>query len=212
MGQGKENDYGCQVCGSEADLILEGFDTVESVLKAGTLVCQHCGSEEHIVLTQKKGDETTKAVSLAVQREKEAYLFYTKAAQKTASERARDMFTQLADFELNHYKKMIHLSHSLQERGEWVPYSGQSEAKPRQRIEELEARKDTKDNDIDALNLAIKKEEEAGAFYREMVEKTEDSMGKNMFKKLAAEEELHRKILNDQLYALSNRGLWAWGD
>ncbi len=122
------------------------------------------------------------------------------------------MFNQLAAFEMNHYKKIAHLCHSLQRSGRWVPYSGQEKLKPSQRLGELEEKKNTKQDDIDALTMAIKKEEEAAALYREMAEKTEDPTGRDMFKKLTAEEEVHQKILNAQLYSLANQGIWLWGD
>jgi rubrerythrin/DNA-directed RNA polymerase subunit RPC12/RpoP len=211
MGREKGSDYVCQACGAEADLILEGFDTVQDVMKVGTMACEHCGSRDDIVLSD-QDDETLKAVSVAVQREKDAYLFYTKAAKKTSSERGRDMFTQLAGFELNHYKKMIHLYHSLQKAGAWVPYAGQKALKPSRSIEEARGQKDTHKNDVDALTIAIKKEEEAQALYKDMADRAQDPTGKEMMKKLAGEEEVHRRILNDQLYALSNRGLWVWAE
>ncbi len=211
MGKEKGGEYMCQVCGAEADLILEGFDTVQDVMKMGTMTCEHCGSRDEIVLGEET-DETLKAVSVAVQREKEAYLFYTNAARKTSSERGKDMFTQLAGFELNHYKKMIHLYHSLEKTGTWVSYAGQKALKPSRAIKEIQGEKETHENDIDALTMAIKKEEDAQTLYTEMAEKAHDPTGKAMMKKLAGEEEIHRRILNDQLYTLSNRGLWVWGE
>ena len=211
MGREKGGEYACQVCGAEADLILEGFDTVQDVMKVGTMTCERCGSQDEIVLGDET-DETLKAVSIAVQREKDAYLFYTQAAKKTLSERGKDMFTQLAAFELNHYKKMIHLYHSLEKSGTWVSYAGQRALKPSRPIEEIQGQKDTHENDIDALTKAIKKEEDAQALYTDMADKAQDPVGKEMMKKLAGEEEIHRRILNDQLYALSNRGLWVWAE
>ena len=211
MDHEKGSDYSCQECGSEAEVVIEEPATGKDATRVGAVVCEHCGSKEEIVLAE-GGEETTRAVNLAIQREKEAYLFYRKAQERTGSERGRDMFAQLADFELNHYRKIIHLSHSLRRRGQWVPYSGQEELKPNRRIEELEHQRDTMKDDIEALTMAIKKEEEAEAFYREMAEKAGDPAGKEMFRRLAGEEEIHRKILDDQLYSLSNRGLWLWGD
>ncbi len=208
---GEKDTYTCQVCGSEADLIIEGFDTVGDVVKLGTMVCAHCKSQEPIAIPEQT-DELLKAVAIALKREKEAYLFYNKAAEKTSSDKGRDMFKQLADFEMNHYRKMVHLCHSLQRSGKWVRYPGQEEVKPSLRAEQLEGKKDTKQDDIDALTMAIKKEEEARALYQEMAEQASDPNGRDMFKKLASEEEVHRRLLNDQLYALSNRGLWVWGE
>jgi rubrerythrin len=45
-----------------------------------------------------------------------------------------------------------------------------------------------------------------------MADEAADPLGKEMFKKLAREEELHERILNDQYYSLNNNGVWTWGD
>ena len=66
--------------------------------------------------------------------------------------------------------------------------------------------------DMDALKLAIREEKKAEAYYRSMAELTKDPRGKDMYKRLAGEEELHEKILNDQYYSLHNTGIWSWGD
>ena len=60
--------------------------------------------------------------------------------------------------------------------------------------------------------MAIKEEQKARKYYLEMAQKTADPLGKDMFKKLAREEEMHEKVLNDQFYSLSNKGIWTWGD
>jgi len=58
----------------------------------------------------------------------------------------------------------------------------------------------------------MREEKKAGAYYRSMAELTKDSRGKDMYKRLASEEDLHEKLLNDQYYSLHNTGIWSWGD
>ena len=65
---------------------------------------------------------------------------------------------------------------------------------------------------MDALKLGIRAEKKAGSYYRSMAELTKDPRGKDMYKRLASEEELHEKLLNDQYYSLHNTGIWSWGD
>ena len=48
---------------------------------------------------------------------------------------------------------------------------------------------------MDALKLAIREEKKAGAYYRSMAELTKEPRGKEMYKRLASEEELHEKIV-----------------
>lgn len=66
--------------------------------------------------------------------------------------------------------------------------------------------------DMDALRMAIREEKKAQAYYRSMAELTKDPRGRDMYKRLADEEALHEKILNDQYYSLHNTGVWSWGD
>jgi rubrerythrin len=66
--------------------------------------------------------------------------------------------------------------------------------------------------DMDALKIAVREEKKAHAYYRSMAELTKDPRGKDMYKRLADEEALHEKLLNDQYYSLHNTGVWSWGD
>jgi rubrerythrin/DNA-directed RNA polymerase subunit RPC12/RpoP len=198
----------CSHCGAEADLTVEGFEQVEDVLRReGKLACSHCGKE--VAWT---GQESAKAVRMAMQAEREAFLQYLKASRKTRDPRGREMFKQLSGFEVNHYRKLRSLSKSLQEKGEWIVYDGTSleEARPALKAEKLSGSDQL--NDLDALTIAIGAEKKAQTYYRTMAELTGDSRGKEMFRRLAEEEALHEKLLNDQYYTLHNTGYWSWGD
>jgi len=209
MAKKAEGIFKCQSCGGEAELFIE--DTPGSDGKVGTLVCKTCGAKEAVNLEDVQ-DDHLKAVKIAVDAEREAFLFYREAAGKTDNPRGKDMFQQLADFEMGHYKKMIHLYLSLKRENKWIPYTGVGEPTPQNRIEASSAGYETKNNDIEALKMAIEKEKSAAEYYREQAAKTDDPLGKEMFMKLVEEEEVHRRLLNDQFYSLQNQGEWVWGD
>ena len=209
MSEKVEGTFKCPACGGKAELFVEEARTGEG--KVGTLICQDCGAKTDITLEDVR-DERLEAVKIAVNAERDAYLFYREAAEKSTNPRGKDMFQQLSDFEMEHYKKMVHLYLSLKNENKWIPYVGAGELIARNRIESAKGGYETKDDDIRALKTAIAKETEAADFYRKMAEKTEDPMGKEMFKKLVEEEETHRRLLNDQFYALQNQGEWVWGD
>jgi len=199
----------CQSCGGEAELFIE--DASGSKKKVGTLVCKTCGFRESVTL-EKAQDERLTAVKIAVEAEREAFLFYRSVSEKSSNPRGKDMFQQLAEFEMEHYKKMIHLYLSLKRENKWIPYTGVGELKAQHHIEVSTAGVETNKNDIEALKIAIEKETQAAAFYRKMAEETKDPLGQEMFKKLTEEEEIHRRLLNDQFYSLQNQGEWVWGD
>ena len=46
MGTSSKLEYACEHCGAEADIVLEGFDNVEDVIKKKKgMVCKNCGKE-----------------------------------------------------------------------------------------------------------------------------------------------------------------------
>ena len=209
MSDKAEGIFKCQSCGGEAELFID--DTPKDEEKVGTLVCKACGSREAVTLENIQ-DERLKAVKSAVEAERKAFLFYRSAAEKSTNSRGKDMFQQLSDFEIVHYKKMIHLYLSLKRENKWIAYTGAGELTAHHRIEASTTGVETKNDDIEALKMAIEKESQAAAFYRKMAEETKDPLGQKMFKKLTEEEEIHRRLLNDQFYSLQNQGEWVWGD
>ena len=91
MGTGPKETLACQQCGAEADMTLEGFESVADVIRREKqLSCKACG--QHISWTDK---EDMKAIRVAMEAEKGAYQNYSKAAKMTRNPRGRDMFNQL---------------------------------------------------------------------------------------------------------------------
>jgi rubrerythrin len=200
--------YACQHCGAEADMTVEGFESVTDVIKREKkLFCKTCGKD--ISWTDR---EDLKAIRVAIEAEKEAFQSYSKAAKRTKNPKGRDMFQQLSEFEMNHYQKLTGLLKSLQEKGEWVLYGGTSLKKKTIPLKMEKPKGHEQLTDMDALKIAIREEKKALAYYRSLAELTRDPRGKDMYKRLADEESLHEKLLNDQYYSLHNTGLWSWGD
>ncbi len=203
-----KESYTCQHCGAEAELTVEGFETVADVIKREKkLSCKTCGKD--ISWTDR---EDLKAVKVAIEAEKEASQTYSRAAKRTRNPKGRDVFQQLSEFEMNHYQKLTGLLKSLQEKGEWVLYQGTSLKKKAIPLKMEKPRGNEQLTDMDALRIAIREEKKALAYYRSMAELTRDPRGRDMYKRLADEESLHEKVLNDQYYSLHNTGLWSWGD
>jgi rubrerythrin len=200
--------YTCQHCGAEAGMTLEGFEGVEDVIKREKkLSCKTCGQE--VSWTER---EDIKAIRVAMEAEKDAYQNYSKAAKKTKNPKGKDMFQQLSEFEMNHYQKLKELLKSLQEKGEWILYSGTSLKKKMIPLKVEKAKGQEQLTDMDALKMAIREEKKAQTYYRLMAELAKDPRGRDMYKRLADEEALHEKVLNDQYYSLHNTGVWSWGD
>jgi len=200
--------FTCQHCGAEADMTLKGIESVADVIKREKkLTCKSCGHD-----LPWTGREDIKAIQLALEAEKSAYQSYSKAAKMTKNSKGRDMFQQLSEFEMNHYQKLKELLKSLQEKGEWILYGGTTLKKKAIPLKAQEPKGQEQLTDMDALKIAAREEKKAQAYYRSMADLTKDPRGKDMYKRLADEEALHEKLLNDQYYSLHNTGLWSWGD
>ena len=152
------------------------------------------------------------ALDRAIAAEKEAQSFYLAAADKTDDAGGAAMFRELAAFESHHQEHLKALKASLNERGAWIRYP----ARELSRTPAAEARGRAASGDhadaLEALRLAIATEEKAEAEYKNLASQADDTSGKQMFERLAEEEAVHRKVLDDQYYSLSNTGLWRWGD
>ncbi len=200
--------YACQYCGAEADMTVEGFENVADVIKREKKIpCKNCG--KNIDWTDR---EDLKAIRLAIESEKGASQAYAKAAKRTKNPKGRNMFEQLSEFEMNHQQKLTELFKSLQEKGEWVLYGGTSLKKKAIPFKIERPKGPEQLSDMDALKIAIREEKKALSYYRSLATLTRDPRGKDMYKRLADEESLHEKLLNDQYYSLHNTGLWSWGD
>lgn len=152
------------------------------------------------------------ALERAIRPEAEACSFYLTAAGKTQDEGGADMFRQLAEFEKHHAERLSALKASLDADGSWIDYEGLPQASvPGPEAAGRPATGDHADA-LEALRIPIAAEEKAETEYRSLAKDAPDKAGREMFERLASEEATHRKLLDDQFYALSNRGVWLWGD
>lgn len=160
---------------------------------------------------QKLGLE--EALDIAMDAELKAQAFYAWAAVEVQDPHGRDLLGRLAAFEQYHYEQLARLAKSLQADGGFIDYEprtieqfypvfAQGEAAGAQ-LEELTGV-------VGILNKAIGNEKIAGERYRSLAEETADKAGEDMFRKLAYEETVHQRILEDEFFSLSNQGGWKW--
>jgi rubrerythrin len=153
------------------------------------------------------------ALDIAMDAELKAQAFYAQAAVEVQDPHGRDLLGRLAAFEQYHYQKLSELARSLREDGQFIAYETRSMEQfvPLVGSGEtartlLAGLKDT----ADILGRAIENEKLAGERYRALAEDTADPGGQDMFRKLAHEEMIHQRILEDEFFSLSNRGVWGW--
>lgn len=153
----------------------------------------------------------TKAIELAMAAEEKAAAYYEQVAQRAADPKGKDLFEQLARFERHHYDRLAAARDALGDGADYPVYEGTDFAAarlgPSAPVDEA-ARSDL----ADALQIAIESEKKAAAEYTRLADQAGTDAGTAFFRRLAEEEALHEKVLNDQFYSLTNEGVWTWGD
>lgn len=172
-------------------------------------------------MTQSLGLE--EALDIAMDAERKAAAFYAQAAVEVQHPQGRDLLGRLAAFEQYHYEQLSELLGSLQATGKFIEYEAQtvSDFQPSDEPSQQPAAsvsgsetagtrvRDFK-NVASILSQAIANEKLAGERYQALAEGTSDSIGQDMFRKLANEEQIHQRILEDEFFSISNQGTWGW--
>ncbi|GAB6064790.1 ferritin family protein [Deferrisoma palaeochoriense] len=152
------------------------------------------------------------ALDQAIRAEEEACNFYEGAAQTTDHPGGQAMFRELAAFERHHRRHLEELREALLHEKPWPEYQPR-DLPPRRTEGDTPASTPSPHADaLEALRIAAETEAEAEERYRRLAHQAPDRQGRELFLRLAEEEAMHRKVLEDQYYALSNRGVWLWGD
>ena len=153
------------------------------------------------------------ALDIAMDTELSAQAFYAGAALEVQDAHGRDLLGRLAAFEQYHYQKLAELARSLQESGQFIEY----EARTVEQFAPLVGSGETAGTELvdlkdvpSILSVAIENEKLAGKGYRALADRTTDPLGQTMFRDLANEEMVHQRILEDEFFSLSNRGVWGW--
>jgi rubrerythrin len=163
------------------------------------------------------------ALNIAIEAELKAQAFYAQAATWVQDPHGRDLLGRLAAFEQHHYQKLTELVRSLQVGGQFIAYephtidqfaplAGPPEALPPEVYDTGGTGVETAgmQNEAGILGQAIHMEKIAGERYRVLADDTADPDGQTMFRRLANEERIHQRILEDEFFSLSNRGVWGW--
>ena len=145
----------------------------------------------------------------AMKSELEAKKFYTDASIKAQSQAGKKLFKELAEFEQNHYNRVKNIIESRTNNMEiQTPEVTTQDISIKPEIEgEIES---NKDEIITVLNMAIDAEVKAQERYNRIASLFDDEESKKIFFNLSQDERNHKKILEDEIYQLSNKGVIIW--
>jgi len=149
-------------------------------------------------------------IRAAMEVEKNGHRFYSTMAEKAAHPLARELFSWLAQDEVNHLKTLQDLVPKFEEGAFWdneeefLPYlrrfSDREIFPSRERLEKVLTEPEA---DIKTIDLAIEAEERFAAFFHEAAKQARSQDGKQAFKWLAGEEDRHAAILKERRQALT---------
>lgn len=131
-------------------------------------------------------------LSTAVNNEVEAYEFYKAAAEKISDSSLKSVFSDLAKEELKH---KVLLEGYLKNEGKKLKFDETKDYKVSETVEEKPLSTDMKF--VDAIALAMKKEEEAMNMYNQFAESSEDEAQREAFLELAKMELGHKARLEE---------------
>jgi rubrerythrin len=148
------------------------------------------------------------AVETAIKMETDAITFYQEAIKNTSHPFGKEMFSGFVKDETRHLKMLQDMFKGLDITVELV--------RPRDTIktvfselkDEMMKRVKALDNEMEAINIALKFEKEGFDFYKNAVATAGTPKEKELFDELALEENDHYTILLETYKFLDNTGHW----
>lgn len=136
------------------------------------------------------------ALNQALKLEEEGKAYYQKALMNTTNKLGRNMFEFLIRAEESHIQKIKQIYESLEKSGKWanlIAEPGEKSGKVvcADAINNLKENIKGEINDIEALKIALKMEDESIKFYQCQAEVTEDLVEKKFYLLLVNEETDH---------------------
>lgn len=156
--------------------------------------------------------EIVRVIHIAIGNEKGACKRYLKFAKNTKDEKGRVVLLNLAMDEMGHLEKLEKQLYAMMEGKPWVlPVTDEEDPAV---VETGEADVDLLNLDIEALDdikaleVALEYEILANKYYLTHAGKTDNEELKKLFLSLAAEEEIHKNIIQAEIDSISDSGFW----
>lgn len=144
-------------------------------------------------------------IAAAKDVEKNGHRFYSTMAERASDLLLKELFTWLAQDEVEHLRRLHELEESYQDGAfadseeEFLPYLSQfSDMKIFPDAERLEAVLQTDTADIQALDMAIEAEVKFSEFFLKASKLAQTEDGQKAFAWLAGEETRHAKLLQER--------------
>lgn len=145
-------------------------------------------------------------LDIAIEREKGAHDFYSRAAEITQDAKGKGMFVWLAQQELGHFNSLRNLKEALKKVGNEVEFGRLSDedSKVIESMPKSEASGEVTASTtvLEALQITMQAEKASIELYRRAERNILDPAAKTMFSEMVAEEQAHLLMLGDQYQAI----------
>lgn len=157
-------------------------------------------------------EDFSQIIRTAIKMETDGIKFYKKAVDKTSHSFGKKMFLSFMKDEERHLKVLKEILVDLNFSG----FEEYFEETPRDKIktvfdrvkDEINERIAASPDEIKALSVGMKMEEESVGFYESALKKTADPGAKTLLEKLILEEKDHYRILENTHSFLKDSGKW----
>ena len=158
--------------------------------------------------------KTLDALRIAVQMEIDGKEYYIKASQASSNSAGRKFLKSLSEAEDIHRQKFIQIYESVRDKNAWPrAFLSPGANKHLKTIfstatERMAARTNVLKDELDAVQLAIKKESQTFDFYTKRSAKATGEAEKTYYSAIADEEREHHLALSDYYEFLKNPAGW----
>lgn len=139
---------------------------------------------------------------------------YAAASSKASNPQARDLFGRLAAWEMHHFEEMERAQAALTENAPWVEYAPLDFGKADPGISDLKETWDRSGqqyfSEPEVLSQALDGERANYRMFLGLAAKAKAQKERDFWTALAADEDLHARVLKEQADALRTDGKWTW--
>lgn len=148
------------------------------------------------------------AIETAIKMETDAISFYGEAAQKTGYPFGKEMFRGFIKDETRHLKMLQGIFKGLDIAFEFVRPKETIKTVFSEMKDEMMQKVKALDDELEAVNIAMQMEKEGYDYYKKAAASADSDKEKELFERLAEEENEHYSILNETYTFLDNTGHW----
>ncbi len=168
-------------------------------------------------MTDETGSTVIDSLRTALKTEMVGYSYYIDLVDMLEDEKARNVFKHLAREELDHIKYIIALSDSVDAGRGWIGMKEASESDAFKDAglpiytdkNELMEKYKKEEGDLKAVDIAMDNEEEAVAFYSELLKGAALDAEREVLAKLVEMEKNHYDLLRWEKDSIMKMGFWA---